>query len=72
VQAPVGADQLREGVEVGRLQLRHLAPLLDRRDDLVLVADRLQHAGVGREARLAAALARQAELLEQDRRQLLG
>ena len=71
VQAAVGADQLREGVQVGRLELRHLAPLLDRRDDLVLVADRLEHAGVGREAGLAAALARQAELLEQDRRELL-
>ena len=55
-------------VEVGRLQLRELAPLLDRRDDLVLVADRLEHARVGGEAGLAAALARQPELLEQDRR----
>jgi hypothetical protein len=34
-------------VEVGRLELRDFAPLLDRGDDLVLVADRLQHAGVG-------------------------
>ena len=68
---PSSADQLGEGVEVGRLQLRDLAPLLDRGDDLVLVADRLEHAGVGREAGLAAALARQAELLEQDRRELL-
>ena len=36
------------------------------------VADRLQHAGVGGEAGLAAALARQPELLEQDRAELLG
>ena len=68
---PSVVDQLGEGVEVGRLELRDLAPLLDRRDDLVLVADRLQHAGVGREAGLAAALVRQAELVEQDRRELL-
>ena len=68
---PSGADQLREGVQVGRLELRHLAPLLDGRDDLVLVADRLEHARIRREAGLAAPLARQAELLEQDRRELL-
>ena len=38
----------------------------------MLVADRLQHAGVGREAGLAAALARQAEALEQHGAELLG
>ena len=38
----------------------------------MLVADGLQHAGVGREAGLAAALARQAELLEEHRAELLG
>ena len=71
VEAAVVRDQLGEGVEIGRLELGHLAPLLDRGHDLVLVADRLQHAGVGGEAGLAAPLARQAELLEQDRRELL-
>ena len=44
-------------VEVGLGELVELAPALDLRDDLVLVADRLQHARVGREAGLAAALA---------------
>ncbi len=39
--------------------------------DLVLVADRLEHARVGREAGLAAALAREAELLEEDLAELL-
>ena len=41
------------------------------RDDLVLVPDRLQHAVVGAEARLAAALAAEPELLEQDLPELL-
>ena len=40
-------------------------------DDLVLVADRAQHARVGREPGLAAALAAQLELLEQDAGELL-
>ena len=63
--------QLRQDVEVGLEELVELAPALDLGDDLVLVADRLQHAGVGREAGLAAALARQAELLEEHRAELL-
>ena len=71
VQPAVAADQAREGVEVGRLQLRQLAPVLDLLDDRVLVANRLEHAGVGREAGLAAPLPRQPELVEQDRRELL-
>ena len=64
-------DQLGQHVEVGLDQRRELAPALDLGDDLVLGADRLQHARVGREAGLAAALARQAELLEQDLAELL-
>jgi hypothetical protein len=72
VEAAVVADQLGEGVQVGRLQLRDLAPLLDRGDDLVLAADRLQHARVGGEARLAAALARQPQVLEEDVAELWG
>ena len=65
-------DQLGQHVEVGLDQRRELAPALDPGHDLVLVADRLQHARVGREAGLAATLAREAELLEQDLAQLLG
>ena len=64
-------DHLREHVQIGLGQRRELAPALDLGHDLVLGADRLQDAGVGREAGLAAALARQAELLEQDLPQLL-
>ena len=64
--------ELRQDVEVGLHELVELAPALDLGDDRVLVADRLQHARVGREAGLAAALARQAELVEQDRAELLG
>src|SRR5215210_3890593 len=71
VAAAVVADQLWEGIEVGRLELRDLAPLLDGGDDLVLAADRLEYAGIGREAGLAAALSREPELLEEDVRELL-
>ena len=71
VDARALVDQLRQHVEVGLDQRRELAPALDLGHDLVLGADRLQHARVGREAGLAAALARQAELLEQDLPQLL-
>ena len=67
-----GVDHFREHVEVGLHQRGELAEALDLRHDRVLGADRLQHAGVGREAGLAAALAREAELLEQDLPQLLG
>ncbi len=63
--------QVRQHVEVGLRELVELPPALDLRDDLVLVPDGLQHAGVGREAGLAAPLARQAELLEEDRAELL-
>ena len=65
-------DLAGQHVEVGLDQRRELAPALDLRHDLVLGADRLQHARVGREAGLAAALAREAELLEQDLAELLG
>ena len=72
VQAPVVASMCGgQRVEVGLRELGELAEALDLRDDRVLVADRLQHARVGREAGLAAALARQAELLEEDRAELL-
>ena len=72
MQAAVGVDDQRQRVEVGLGQLGQLAPALDLGDDLVLGADRLEHAGVGRVAGLAAPLARQAELAEQDLLQLLG
>ena len=68
----VGVDQQRQRVEVGLRELGQLPPALDLGDDLVLGADRLQHAGVGRVAGLAAPLARQAELAEQDLLQLPG
>ena len=64
-------DQRRQRVEVGALQLGQLSPPLDLLDDRVLVADRAQHARVGGEAGLAAPLARQLQLLEQDRAELL-
>ena len=69
--AGLGVDQVRQRVEVGVLQLGQLAPGLDLLDDRVLVADLGEDAGVGREAGLAAALAGQAELLEEDRADLL-
>ena len=40
-------DQLGEGVEVGVLQLGELAPLLDLGNDLVLLPDLGEDAGVG-------------------------
>ena len=70
--ARLGVDQLRQRVEVGVLQLGQLAPGLDLLDDRVLVADLGEDAGVGREAGLAAALAGQAEVLEEDAADLLG
>ena len=69
--AGLGVDQLRQRVEVGALQLGQLAPGLDLGDDLVLVADLGEDAGVGREAGLAAALLGQAELVEEDLGELL-
>ena len=63
---PSSPIQFGQRVEVGLDELRELPEALDLGDDRVLVADRLQHARVGAEAGLAAALAREAELLEQD------
>ena len=71
VQAAVVADPVRERVEVGLGELGQLAEALDLGDDRVLVADRLQHLGVGAEAGLAAALAAELELLEEHRAELL-
>ena len=71
VQAAVVADPVRQRVEVGLGELGQLAEALDLGDDRVLVADRLQHLGVGAEAGLAAALAAQLELLEEHRAELL-
>jgi hypothetical protein len=65
VQAPVArVDQLGQGVEVGRLELGQLPPRLDLGHDLVLAADGLENARIGREAGLATALAGEAESLE--------
>ena len=66
-----GSIRPGQRVEVGVLELGQLAPALDLGDDLVLVADLGEDAGVGREAGLAAALLGQAELLEQDLAELL-
>ena len=71
VQAAVVADPVRERVQVGLGELGQLAEALDLGDDRMLVADRLQHLGVGAEAGLAAALAAELELLEEDRAELL-
>ena len=71
IRPSLGIDQPRQRVEVGVGQLRHLAPALDLGDDLVLVADLREDPRVGREAGLAAPLAAQAEVLEQDLAELL-
>ena len=71
MQAAVVGEQLGERVEVGRLQLRQLAPLLDLGNYRMLLADRLEHARVRREAGLAAPLLRQPELVEQHLGELL-
>jgi hypothetical protein len=63
----VVADPVGERVEVGLDELRELPEALDLGDDRCSSPDRLEHARVGAEAGLAAALAREAELLEQDR-----
>ena len=71
VHPAVRPDRRRQLLEVGLHELGQLAPALDLRHDRVLVADRLQHARVGREAGLAAPLARQPELAEQHLGELL-
>src|SRR5207247_4596988 len=65
VQAAVLADQRRQRAEVRVDQLRQLAPLLDRRDDLVRGADRAQDARVRGAGGLAFATGGQLELFEQ-------
>jgi hypothetical protein len=60
----VGIDQVRQRVEVGVLELRQLAPALDLRDDLVLVADLGEHAA-SVENRSCPAASWSAELFEQ-------
>ena len=72
VQASVVlGEQLRQRTEIGVDQLRELAPLLEHADDLVLAANRAEHARVGRVAGLALAAGCQAEHLEEDPRHLL-
>ena len=61
----------RERLEVRVEQLGELPPLLDRRDDRVLVAQAAQHARVGRVPGLALAAGVEAEAGEQDLGQLL-
>src|SRR5581483_2550661 len=71
VETSVRPDQVRERAEVRVDELRQLAPFLDDADERVLVADRAQHARVGRVARLPLAPGRELELLEEDPRDLL-
>jgi hypothetical protein len=72
VEAPVAVvDQLGQRQEVRVEELRQLAPLLDDRDDRVVVPDRAEDARVGRVPRLALPPGRQLELLEEDPRELL-
>ena len=66
-----GEIRLGSGSEVGVQELRVLAPFLDHLDDRVLVADRAEHARVGRVAGLALAPGREPEHLEQDAGHLL-
>ena len=72
MEAPVAlVDQTGEREEVGVEELRQLPPLLDDGHDRVVVADRAEHARVGRVAGLPLAAGRETELLEQDARELL-
>src|SRR5262249_22261367 len=65
------AHQRRQRVQGRRLQLRQLAVTQDRLDYRVLVAELLQHVGVGRERALGRPLARrETQLLVQDHAQL--
>lgn len=70
--ARLRVDQVGQRVEVGVLQLGQLAPGLDLLDDRVLVADLLEHAGVGREAGFAAPFTGQPQVFEEDGADLLG
>ena len=72
MQAAVGAQQLRERQQVGREQLRELAPLLHDGDDRVLVAQLREHLRVGGVAGLAAPPGRQRQPLEEHLAELLG
>ena len=72
MQPAVVAQQPGQGVQVGLGEFGQLAPTLDLRNHRVLVADGLKDAGIGRVAGLATALARQAELAEQNLLELLG
>ena len=71
VQSAVRGEQRRQRPEVGVEELRELAPLLHHRHDLVLLANRAQHLGVGRVTGLALAPRGQLELLEEDAPELL-
>ena len=64
-------DQLRQRINIGRLELRELAVLEDQTDDRVLLAQRLQRVGVGGVASFCALADRQAQVLEQHLRELL-
>ena len=68
---PSSPIQFGSAVEVGLLELGQLPVALDLGDDLVLVADRLQDARVRRVAGLAAALAGELKLVEEDDAELL-
>ena len=65
-------EQQRQRLDVGAAQLGVVAPLEDLVDRRVGGAQVLEHAGVGRVARLRAPAAGQVELVEQDLLELLG
>ena len=64
-------DQLRQRVDIGRLQLRELPIFEDQADDRVLVAQRLQRVGIGRVPRLGPLAHLEAKVFKEDFRQLL-
>ena len=72
VQAPVGPDQRRQRLDVGRAELGVDPPLEDRLDRRVDAAQLLEHGRVRRVAGLRPAALGQPQLDEQDVAQLLG
>ena len=68
----VGPHQQRQGVHIGRDQLRQLPVLQNERRQRVHRRQRLQHIHIGRGSRLGLLHHGQAELLEEDHAELLG
>ena len=72
VQPPVGGDECRQGVDVGRAQLRVRPPFEELVDHRVRRAELLEHRRVGRVAGLRLLALRQVELGEEHLLELLG